>query len=80
MEVQPASELWGQAEDAGGEQLGVSRALDPVPTAAEWMFRIHAAGRLAWDREPAAHCGAALLLYPGCSCLQSGSAHLCQPG
>lgn len=63
--------------------VGVVRGLDPVPMAGEKMFRFHAAGRAAWDREPAAH--ASMLLScsaaaPGHPCLQRGSAQLCQPG
>lgn len=61
------------------------RGLDPIPTAGERIFRSHAAGRVAWDREPAAHPGNARLLscsvaVPGHFCLQGGSAHLCQLG
>lgn len=72
--VQPTPELWGHTEDAGGGQLGVFQALDSVPTTG-LMWRSHA-GRIAWDREPAAPEGSTGLS----PCTTAVSAHLCQPG
>lgn len=72
--VQPTPELQGHTEDAGGGQLGVFQALDPVP----------AIGGRCGDPVLAGLHGIGSQQLPGeaqgCSPAPQQSAHLCQPG